>query len=1106
MKKHRGLSAVVGSVFLVAVVISSLSYVTYSMNLLGNFSESLIVEEKRQKDKQNEAFELQSVERDVAGKLDGIISNSGDIPLEIKSIYIEEDGVLETSKKFDINTTISPGNQADLGSLIDFDLDQTKGYKFKIISTRGTVETFYINSVGDNKLYLATNVYPQTISTNFDATIVMTVVNNSTDGAPLVNLTPITNLVVDTSNCTPDCNAIKISGPTPASYPMLKSGESVNFSWVYKVSGEDSDKITFETSLVNGVSENKVVTEVTVKEVESSLESGTALTSLGLSSNTGQSGVLFLHDETFDTPTNLAGPTYQMATTTPEIGGDYIDLSTNVPNFFLQNSSDTTIIPAGKWEASLRLLHEHMPDSLAESNPNDDDQVDVIYHFDSDTDPEPDSSGHNNHLEICGSVVGSITREESETATGNPTATAVFDSTPVQGNLLIAIAITRTGNSDTTNAAINNQYVNVDSTTSDGWTKIIQDYRYGDTNQRRGLAMWYKIADASEPTSVSARWDNGAGQTNLMIFEYSVNENNVFVYDTSASANSGNSDVDKQVTGTTATSASNNSFIVMAGMTRDTTSFSDWSDLPQNNLHYDVNSMVLDSGWRQDSNSSTKSDEIDWSGTDRKSTAAIAVFTLSTSGTQSPTYQNSGGPDDSPYYSFNGAQSQCFVSVNSANNQYMDVDREDNTTAMWVMANNLAVGTRSTMFYLEEGVSGSANDYYRIAFGDGTVGNEGKIVFDFRTDTNDVAKCISSSDYDDGTWHHIIAVRNTDRSCKLYIDGNTTPFTGSFSGGNNDIDVKDGNEPLRIGFDGTGDYFTGGIDQIFHWNDRGLGESGNTYEITDLYNARYGTSASIVDFSIYLTEQDGTNIEPPIATAIGQIVPFQDGGSIPQSSNDFAIDGLWGHWNFTNNGMPETIISVDQRLNFTINYRSGLDTYLRIDDNSMLGPLPEDMSSFLQVSPPTPLFASYYKYDNDEILQIIAFNSGPEGSWFQYQGTRAVFKNLDFPDGTSYSGLICSVNSTNTNILHSQGTNKCEVGGANAGYMLDEDRDSIFIPIDNIANLYFWQIQDRPDQNDSGGTVIPTGKYHLYVFINGYDETGKSFLRQIDVGRVDVTD
>ena len=61
MSSHRGLSAVVGTVFLVAVVIGALSYVSYSMDVLGNFSESLIAEESRQKDKQGEAFEISSI-------------------------------------------------------------------------------------------------------------------------------------------------------------------------------------------------------------------------------------------------------------------------------------------------------------------------------------------------------------------------------------------------------------------------------------------------------------------------------------------------------------------------------------------------------------------------------------------------------------------------------------------------------------------------------------------------------------------------------------------------------------------------------------------------------------------------------------------------------------------------------------------------------------------------------------------------------------------------------------------------------------------------------------------------------------------------------------
>ena len=86
MKTHRGLSAIVGTVFLVAVMVSALSYVSYSLDLMGNFSESLIAEESRQNDKQSEAFEISSIDVTATNKLDGVIKNTGEIPIKINHV------------------------------------------------------------------------------------------------------------------------------------------------------------------------------------------------------------------------------------------------------------------------------------------------------------------------------------------------------------------------------------------------------------------------------------------------------------------------------------------------------------------------------------------------------------------------------------------------------------------------------------------------------------------------------------------------------------------------------------------------------------------------------------------------------------------------------------------------------------------------------------------------------------------------------------------------------------------------------------------------------------------------------------------------------------
>jgi len=89
MKSHRALSSVIGAVFLIAILVGALSYISYSFELMGNFSEVLITEDSRLKEKQNEAFEITSVDFTAANKLDVVIKNTGQIPVKITTLYID---------------------------------------------------------------------------------------------------------------------------------------------------------------------------------------------------------------------------------------------------------------------------------------------------------------------------------------------------------------------------------------------------------------------------------------------------------------------------------------------------------------------------------------------------------------------------------------------------------------------------------------------------------------------------------------------------------------------------------------------------------------------------------------------------------------------------------------------------------------------------------------------------------------------------------------------------------------------------------------------------------------------------------------------------------
>ena len=115
----------------------------------------------------------------------------------------------------------------------------------------------------------------------------------------------------------------------------------------------------------------------------------------------------------------------------------------------------------------------------------------------------------------CGAVVWSeieeppsmsVTRPQSLSATGtNPTAT--FGTTPTSGNLLVAIAAERSG--------VGHAGMSISGT---GWTKRIgRDHDLSSSDYRRSMAVWTKVAGASEATAITITLGNTA---RVVISEY----------------------------------------------------------------------------------------------------------------------------------------------------------------------------------------------------------------------------------------------------------------------------------------------------------------------------------------------------------------------------------------------------------------------------------------------------------------------------------------------------------------------------------------------------------------------------------------------------------
>jgi hypothetical protein len=360
MSSHRGLSAVVGTVFLVAVVIGALSYVSYSMDVLGNFSESLIAEESRQKDKQGEAFEISSIDVTGANKLDGVIKNTGEIPLKITTLWIDEQGVNDVVQKYILDAEIAPGNTVDLSSLVDVDMDSTKGYNMKIVTSRGEVNSFYVNSLADENIYMTLVPSSQVIPSTFSTSLLFTVVNNMSNGNYLYNLTPVMN---DTKQILVDgslgLSTDKLSGPIPTSYDSLGPGEVAVFTYEYQLSSStDLDTQLFNVTLANANLGNEALASVHVKSVPLATEAGSSLTSLGITETTGSlADVLYFHAATTITPNGE----FQMDGSSPKTSG--ITLGPNEQTIVLLSPSVTeiTTVAIGDYTVALNYFSSAVP-------------------------------------------------------------------------------------------------------------------------------------------------------------------------------------------------------------------------------------------------------------------------------------------------------------------------------------------------------------------------------------------------------------------------------------------------------------------------------------------------------------------------------------------------------------------------------------------------------------------------------------------------------------------------------------------------------------------------------------------------------------------------
>ena len=380
MKQRRALATIVGGVFFLIVIVTAASYLTFSMNLFESFTENVFAVDQERENRKRESFDISKLTIEN-NKINLDIHNSGDIPISITRLWIENVTGVDQVYKFDLNSAVTTGNTAEnILQNLSFVALETQTYKMKLVTDRGTTKEFVVNALTD-PLHLQLFALPEEIPTNFKSTILLAVTNNSTQNAIYTNIQPFLNVTSLGATAT-------FEGPTPEPYPVLEKGNTVIFEWAYRVSGDDGDKIKFEAGILNGVFGNTVTKNVEVQKIELAEQSVTALKSSILTSGFLSDNILLFHKETID-----ALGERQMWSSVPEDNvADIIDFNSTNPIFYTNTDSDVTVnIPAGTWNTVLRYISSPMPESLMHSGSASET---MSYHFESDLDSPLDTTSN----------------------------------------------------------------------------------------------------------------------------------------------------------------------------------------------------------------------------------------------------------------------------------------------------------------------------------------------------------------------------------------------------------------------------------------------------------------------------------------------------------------------------------------------------------------------------------------------------------------------------------------------------------------------------------------------------------------------------------------
>lgn len=256
-KKRRGLHTLVGAVFFVIVMGSTIGYVTYSMDLVDDLAYQIDAKQDANLNRQDEKFTISEI--GLANNAFNLtVQNTGTIPINITKLWAKNttDSTWNQTS-YTINQVVSPGGKiANIGQGTGLVAKDSQSYSLKLLTSRGNSEQVKTIAPGSGALLQNLITIPKTPLSGHSVTVLHTVSNNFTEGT-IQNITPI----MVTSG---PANLVQQGTVQPPSWQGLDPGETVTFEYEYVITGNVGATGVLNATIANAVPGNNVTDSVTI--------------------------------------------------------------------------------------------------------------------------------------------------------------------------------------------------------------------------------------------------------------------------------------------------------------------------------------------------------------------------------------------------------------------------------------------------------------------------------------------------------------------------------------------------------------------------------------------------------------------------------------------------------------------------------------------------------------------------------------------------------------------------------------------------------------------------------------------------------------------------